>query len=75
MAKPITLYSECLRADGQTYFLDLCATGRHQHYLQLTYSRKQNDAFVQQRIYIAADQIKPFAAAFQRLLEQHHETR
>ncbi len=68
------LYSEMVRANSRTYFMNVRQASNGSNYISITESRKTKEGeFQTSRIMIFKEDLKSFNEAFTRLLEHYGE--
>lgn len=68
------LYSEMVRANGRTYFMDIRKASNGSNYISITESRKSKEGeFQNSRVMIFKEDLNSFQEGFTRLLEHYGE--
>lgn len=68
------LYSEMVRANSRTYFMNIREASNGNKYITVTESRKNKEGGYQtSKVMIFKEDIKPFQEGFARLLEHYGE--
>ena len=68
------LYSEMVRANSRTFFMDIQQAANGSNYITITESRKNKEGEYQSnRIMIFKEDLKPFREGLDRLVEHYGE--